>query len=84
MATMNVSVTDKMKAWVEAKVSDGTYATASDCVRDLLRRQIENGEKLAALREAIRTGEESGVSKRSWLDLKMDIREHLQAPETHG
>ncbi len=53
---MNISVTDKMRAWVETKVSAGDYATASDCLRDLLRERMELEAKLSALRQAVRDG----------------------------
>jgi antitoxin ParD1/3/4 len=41
MATMNVSLPDPMKDWVEAQIRDGRYSTASDYVRDLIRRDQE-------------------------------------------
>lgn len=63
MATMNISVTGKMRAWVESRVAAGDYATASDCVRDLLRDRIEHDAKLAVLREEIRKGDESGPAE---------------------
>ncbi|MFV3126560.1 type II toxin-antitoxin system ParD family antitoxin [Niveispirillum sp. KHB5.9] len=38
MATMNVSVPDRMRDWVQSQVDSGNYASASDYVRDLIRR----------------------------------------------
>lgn len=35
MATMNVSLPDSMKHWVEAQTRAGRYSNASDYVRDL-------------------------------------------------
>ena len=69
MATMNISVTDRMRTWVEAKVSEGEYATASDCLRDLVRERMDLETKLTALKLDVRNGFESGVSDRSWDDL---------------
>jgi len=74
MATMNISVTDPMRAWVDSKVSEGEYATASDCLRDLLRQRMNYEAKLAALRIEIDRGFASGVSTRSWEDLKDELR----------
>jgi len=74
MATMNISVTDRMRAWVETKVSEGEYATASDCMRDLLRERMDRERKLAALRREISKGFESGISTRSWDDLEAELR----------
>ena len=74
MATMNVSITDKMRSWVERKVSDGDYATASDCLRDLLRERMEYEAKLAWLRVEVQKGLDSGTSGCTWEDLKVELR----------
>ncbi len=37
MATMNVSLPDKMREWIDGQVASGRYANASDLVRDLIR-----------------------------------------------
>lgn len=66
MATMNISLPDKLKHWVESKVQAGDYASASDCVRDLVRRRMEYDAKLTALKIEIQKGDESGISDRSW------------------
>lgn len=59
MATMNVSLPDQMKAWVEDNVQSGRYANASDYVRDLIR---QDHLKLEKLREALIEGEQSGAA----------------------
>ena len=41
MATMNISLPDQMKEWVEAQSGSGRYSNASDYVRDLIRRDQE-------------------------------------------
>jgi len=38
MATMNISLPEQMKVWVEECVQSGRYANASDYVRDLIRK----------------------------------------------
>ena len=38
MATMNVSLPDEMKEWVDQQVANGRFANASDAVRDFIRR----------------------------------------------
>lgn len=60
MATMNISVPDPMKDWVQAQIDDGKYASSSDYVRDLIRKDQEDKDKLAALQAAITLGIESG------------------------
>jgi antitoxin ParD1/3/4 len=62
MATMNISLPDQMKAWVEAQTQDGKYANSSDLIRDLIRREQIKQEKIAALNEKIEAGFASGIS----------------------
>src|ERR1700679_1600269 len=38
MASMNISVPDPMRDWVQARVESGQYAGVSDYVRELIRR----------------------------------------------
>jgi len=60
MATMNVSLPECMKAWVERQVEGGLYGNASDYIRDLIRKDQERKEALAALQAAITEGVKSG------------------------
>ena len=38
MATMNISLSEQMKAWAESQAGTGKYSNTSDYVRDLIRR----------------------------------------------
>ncbi|MDB5701934.1 MAG: addiction module antitoxin, partial [Sphingomonadales bacterium] len=38
MAQMNISVPEALKNWADQRVADGRYASTSDYVRDLMRR----------------------------------------------
>ena len=62
MATMNVSLPDPLKDWIEAQVKTGRYANVSDYVRDLVRRDQE--AKLSLV-DALEAGAVSGLSERS-------------------
>jgi len=74
MATMNVSLPDPMKAWVEAQVETGHFSNASDYVRDLIRRDQQDQAQRDALVRALVAGETSGISTRDiagiWRDVK--------------
>ena len=59
MATMNISLPDLMKDWVQSQIDEGKYASTSDYVRDLIRKDREDKDKLAALQAAITIGIES-------------------------
>ena len=38
MSTMNISLPDTLKAFVDEQVSQGSYGTSSEYVRELIRR----------------------------------------------
>ncbi|MBX5132781.1 type II toxin-antitoxin system ParD family antitoxin [Rhizobium lentis] len=65
MATMNVSLPDSMKDWVEAQAKSGRYSNASDYVRDLIRRDQIRGDKVAAMQRFVDDGLKSGIGSRS-------------------
>ncbi|MCZ6801206.1 MAG: type II toxin-antitoxin system ParD family antitoxin [Nitrospirae bacterium] len=79
MATMNVSLPDRMKAWVEAQVNSGQYGNASDYVRDLIRRDQQDREQIKALQAAITKGLKSGISDRSMRDIVKEARSKAKA-----
>lgn len=60
MATMNVSLPDPMKTWVEAQTKDGRYSNASDYVRDLIRRDQERQRAIAEIQQLVDDGLASG------------------------
>lgn len=60
MATMNISLPDSMRDWVESRLATGLYANNSDYVRDLIRQDKLRISKLDSLQQAITAGLESG------------------------
>ncbi len=57
MATMNVSLPDPMKEWVEERVKTGQYGNASEYIRDLIREDQEDDEKRRVLIKLLEEGE---------------------------
>ncbi|HRE60152.1 MAG TPA: type II toxin-antitoxin system ParD family antitoxin [Micropepsaceae bacterium] len=68
MATMNISLPDAMRAWVESRSQDGRYANASDYVRDLIRKDQERADKTATLQRLIDEGLASGAGEPATLE----------------
>lgn len=63
MATMNISLPDAMKAWVDAQAKSGRYATASDYMQELIRRDQERTNKIAAMQARVAEGLDSGPAE---------------------
>ena len=58
--TMNISLPAPLKAWIEEQVAGKGYSTASEYVRDLLRREQEQQTRAwveGKLLEALDSGE---------------------------
>ena len=71
MATLNVSLPDEMRTWIDEQVKTGKYANASDYIRDLVRR---NQSEREAINLALIEGELSGSSTKSVMDILKEKR----------
>ena len=60
MATMNISLPDQMKAFVEEQTKDGQYSNASDYTRDLIRRDQARLQAIAEIQALVNKGLASG------------------------
>ena len=79
---MNVSLPDAMKDWVVGRAATGRYSNASDYVRDLIRRDQERAEKIAALQRLIDEGLESGVGTMTTDEIRAKARR--RTGQDHG
>ncbi len=75
MATLNVSLPDAMREWIDAQVESGEYANASDYIRDLIRHDQRERD---AVRLALIEGEKSGRSARSVTDIARQTKRRLK------
>ena len=75
MATLNVSMPDAMREWIDAQIEAGEYANASDYIRDLIRHDQRQRDRV---RLALIEGERSGVSKRTATDIARHAKRRLK------
>lgn len=82
MASMNVSVPDPMRDWVQRRIDAGQYASVSDYVRDLIRRDQAQAtaykddlrQKIAAGMASLRAGK--GIDGEAFLTrMEADLAE---------
>lgn len=67
MATMNISLPDEMKSWVEAQTdAGGRYGNASDLMRDLIRKEQDRLEALKELQAMVDDALASGISDQTF------------------
>ncbi len=75
MATLNISMPDAMREWIDAQIDGGEYANASDYIRDLIRHDQRQRDML---RLALIEGEKSGISDRSVTDIARKAKRRLK------
>ena len=76
MATMNISLPDAMKDWVEGQVGV-RYSNVSDYVRDLIRKEQDQSAKIAALQVKVTEGLASGPATHSMEELRDIARQQI-------
>jgi antitoxin ParD1/3/4 len=77
MTTMNISLPDSMKAFVDVQIQQRGYGSSSEYIRDLIRRdQIRQAEqRLAALMlEGLESGPAIPTDKTYWENKREALR----------
>lgn len=85
MTTMNISLPDDLKAFVEEQVTAGGYGTTSEYIRELVRdaRKQAARERLEALLlEGLNSGPATPMTDEDWEMLKRKARERWE--RRHG
>ncbi|CUH89113.1 Antitoxin ParD4 [Phaeobacter sp. CECT 5382] len=62
METIDISLPDPMKAWVETQAEQGSYSDTSDYVQHLIRREQNRQQALDRLQTAVTDGLQSGAA----------------------
>ena len=76
MSTMNISLPDALKAFVDERVSKDGYSTSSEYVRELIRAdQVRRAERELALllREGLESGEAISADRSYWADKRRRV-----------
>jgi antitoxin ParD1/3/4 len=78
MQTMNISLPDAMKQFVEDQVAAGAYSSASEYIRELVRadQKRQAKEQLEqALLDSLNSGEAMEATPEWWDTLRHEIKE---------
>ncbi len=78
MATMNISIPDEMKAFVEEQAARKGFGTVSEYMRDLIRgvqqRQAERQRVDALLLAGLDSGPATPLTPVDWESIRQEIR----------
>jgi antitoxin ParD1/3/4 len=82
MQTMNISLPDQLKEFVDDQVGSGRYSSVSEYVRDLIRddEKRKAQEKLEALLlEGIQSGDATEMTRQDWKDIRNEALKQFEA-----
>jgi antitoxin ParD1/3/4 len=84
MTTMNISLPDSMRAYIEQKVAQGGYSTASEYIRQLVRDDQTRATQQrleALLMEGIESGPSREMTAEDWEELRRRVwQRHAESP----
>lgn len=66
-ATMNISLPDDLRAFVDEQVRERAFGSTSEYVRDLIRKQRDVEKLRSLLREGLESGPPAPVTE-AWFD----------------
>ena len=75
MSTLNISLPEEMRKWIDAQVTSGFYANASDYLRDLIRHDQRERD---AINLALAEGEQSGFTEETLGSIIKDTKKKLK------
>ena len=73
MVSMSITLPDPMKDWVEDQAQTGRYADASDYIRDLIRQDQEQIDKIARMQLLVDEALASGDSDETMADILLSM-----------
>ena len=74
-----VTLTDQQDRWIRVRTAAGDFASDSEYIRELIRRDQEESIKLQALECAIQDGLDSGVSDMTVPQIMKQVEARLRA-----
>jgi antitoxin ParD1/3/4 len=87
MKTMNVSLPDAMRSFIEEQTKTGGFSTASEYVRSLVRedQKSKSRERLEALLlEGLESGEAQELTAGVWEEVRGEVLRHLEKRGSHA
>lgn len=81
MTTMNISLPETLKDFIDGRLQEGGYGTASEYVRELIRNdQKSNGQARLErlLLEGLESGEPVEISDEFWAKKKAELKARAQ------
>jgi antitoxin ParD1/3/4 len=86
MESMNISLPEPLKKFVDGQIAAGRYSSASEYVRELIRQDEKRKaeERLEALLLEGLQGEESELTRDDWTAIRREAQARIAASKKRG
>lgn len=81
MVKKSITVTDQQEQWMQAQLATGHYASDSELLRDLIRKEQMRTSEVEIIRQELIKAEQSGFSSRSPEDI---VKTVIARKQTNG
>ncbi len=81
MKSINISLPDAMRDYIEKQVADGGYSTISEYFRELVRQDQKRRDKEhleTLLLEGLNSGSATPLTEQDWDDIRQAVRSKVQ------
>lgn len=81
MKSINISLPDTMRDYIEKQVADGGYSTISEYFRELVRQDQKRRDKehlQTLLLEGLNSGSATPLTEQDWDDIRQAVRSKVQ------
>jgi len=79
MVKKTYSITETLDQYVGQRIKSGEYATDSEYVRELIRRDQEENREIAYIRSKLIKAEQSGFTEKNRDQILAEIKERARA-----
>ena len=82
MQTMNISLPEPLKEFIDEQVGTGRYSSASEYVRELVRgdeKRLEREKLEALLLEGLQSSPATEMTRQDWKDIRAEGMRQLEA-----
>ncbi len=82
MQTMNISLPDQLKDFVDGQLGSGRYSSVSEYIRELIREDEKRKaqDRLEALLlEGVQSGEDMEMTRQFWSEIRAEALRQLEA-----
>jgi antitoxin ParD1/3/4 len=80
VTSINISLPDSMRAYVEEQVNSGGYSTVSEYFRELIRQDQKRKAKErleTLLLEGLESGAATAMTEQDWEDIRKTVRQKV-------